>query len=618
MDVKVVQQPIPLRGVHWSTANRWIIATAGSVYIVTPQYTVAGRIPTLNEVVVGIEQTQNIEAVCPLDDLPASSFPYTSALAVLVSDSSLRIYGTHSNPDLVNWQEVGRASFGTGAEHICAIANTAISGEAGAPPLPVVACGSMGGKVTLVGLSGDGGSGVNATQVLTFETHASAVSHLAWLPHRAAEHPQSDTRMLAVCSADGTVQFWSVACNLSQATASTTVCGRDWRPVTAHDAREGLLVLAKLGLAIIVDMQGDSRSMLRIHTVALGVTQTIVTCAIDARRNRAYIGSYDFVVAVLAHIGGEWRRMPDEEAPLRDAMKKTIVRSFTTKFDMQHLFLRGMVVSPNQRYLTFVVDDQVIWDIATDGQELTRIHFHEFEDWTPEDTRHSLDRVASGECPGNLRYGMWDIVNGESVSTIAELAQYLWEKSTLEDSPAKRQQQLFILSLIGCILGDDRPKDLVAKARSCAVGCHVKALFDYMGTALREEGFVAKDADQAYLAQLDWVVNQPEYADIAGKLPLGALNNASDEAAAVNCPVCHKGMSLVSELKACCTNKHIFDLCSVTLDILDAPGSDQCSICSAKRRHVEDASSIEGLAGKILTRFPQCPFCQGSFYPAAI
>ncbi|KAJ2310391.1 hypothetical protein IWW52_005428, partial [Coemansia sp. RSA 2704] len=154
-------------------------------------------------------------------------------------------------------------------------------------------------------------------------------------------------------AADGTVQLLSVARDLTQASVVATISGRDWRPVTAHGVGRDMLLLAKLGQVMVVNLEDISSPQVR--KVAVGVTQTIVSCVVDENRNRAYVGSYDFDIIVLARKDDQWHRALEEEAPLRDGMKKTVVRLFTTKFNMQRLFLRGMTMSPLGRYLAFVV-----------------------------------------------------------------------------------------------------------------------------------------------------------------------------------------------------------------------------------------------------------------------
>ncbi|KAJ2786965.1 hypothetical protein H4R21_007145, partial [Coemansia helicoidea] len=272
MDVKAVRRPFPQGGIWWSTANRWIVGTSAQVLIVTPQFAVPGGIPQKHEVVAVVEATQNIEAVGLLDELP-SDFPYASALAVLASDSTVRVFASPGSPDLANWQEVGRGAFGTGAEHVCAIASTTLvaADDAGAR-LPVVACGSMGGRVSVIGLRGAGGGRVEAARVLSFDVHAAGICHLAWL-HECAVAEGVRWRILAVCAADGTVQLWGVAGDLSEAALVEVACERDWRPVTAHGVGRDACVLAKLGLALVVEAR-DSCGI-AVHRVNLDVTQTL-------------------------------------------------------------------------------------------------------------------------------------------------------------------------------------------------------------------------------------------------------------------------------------------------------------------------------------------------------
>ncbi|KAJ1841966.1 hypothetical protein LPJ70_004014 [Coemansia sp. RSA 2708] len=353
MDVNLTKPPFALNGVHWSTANRWIIGTCARATIVTPHVTMAGHLLTKREVVAAVESTQNLEAICVLDELP-STFPYSSALVLLASDSSIRIFATKSNPEMENWRQMGSGGFGRGPEHICAIACTVLTTSSGGA-VPVVACGSMGGSVSLVGLgiTDSGGDSIGSTSMLKVAVHKSAVSYLAWLPDSQRRHP-GESGVLAVGAADGTVQLLSVARDLTQASVVATISGRDWRPVTAHGVGRDMLLLAKLGQVMVVNLEDISSPQVR--KVAVGVTQTIVSCVVDENRNRAYVGSYDFDIIVLARKDDQWHRALEEEAPLRDGMKKTVVRLFTTKFNMQRLFLRGMTMSPLGRYLAFVVE----------------------------------------------------------------------------------------------------------------------------------------------------------------------------------------------------------------------------------------------------------------------
>ncbi|KAJ2355330.1 hypothetical protein GGF43_002748, partial [Coemansia sp. RSA 2618] len=338
MDIELPKPPLPINGLYWSTANCWIIGTGAKAVIATPQLTTPGAIPIKHEVAASIEATQNIEALCVLDELPPG-FPFAHAVVLLASDSTIRIFASLKNPELANWVEVGSGGFGHGAEHVCAISSVIMHGGDG-DPVPVVACGDMGGTVSLVGLgvANDKGT-VESTSVLKFSTRLASVSYLAWLPDTRSP---TDPCVLAVCASDGTVQLWNVSRDISQASLLATVCHRDWRPITAHTIGRDLLILVKLGKVIIVDFH-SSLDAPAVQSIALPVTQTIVACAIDERRGRVYIGSFGFEVFVLQRVDGrKWQRAAGcEDALLFEGMKKTVVRSFTTMFNMQRLFLRG-------------------------------------------------------------------------------------------------------------------------------------------------------------------------------------------------------------------------------------------------------------------------------------
>ncbi|KAJ2361092.1 hypothetical protein H4S02_011770, partial [Coemansia sp. RSA 2611] len=136
-----------------------------------------------------------------------------------------------------------------------------------------------------------------------------------------------------------------------QASLLTTIGGQDWRSFTAHSVSGGCLVLAKMGSVAIVDIVTEGEP--KVEYVPLAVSQTIVSCVIDESRERIYVGAADSVVFVLAKQNGRWAGMPEEERVLRDGMRKTVVKSFTTKFRINRLLLRGLYLSPNGRYLAF-------------------------------------------------------------------------------------------------------------------------------------------------------------------------------------------------------------------------------------------------------------------------
>ncbi|KAJ2382474.1 hypothetical protein H4S02_005730 [Coemansia sp. RSA 2611] len=162
-------------------------------------------------------------------------------------------------------------------------------------------------------------------------------------------------------------------------------------------------------------------------------------------------------------------------------MKKTVVRLFTTKFNMQRLFLRGMTMSPLGRYLAFVVDDQVNWDVVRDGAEVTRIHFHQLGNWTADDSKRALMQLTDSGYRGDLQFNLWELVDGESLKAITDLADYLRSLDMPHDSP-KHRQRLFMLNLIGCVMKGDQRKALVGEARNQALDRHVNDLFDRVST----------------------------------------------------------------------------------------------------------------------------------------
>ncbi|KAJ2395734.1 hypothetical protein GGI23_004191 [Coemansia sp. RSA 2559] len=449
MDVRADKKPLLINGVHWSVANRWIIGTPSQVAIVTSPCTLRGEHLSTNNVAARIETSQDIEAVCLLDSLPGG-FPYEHAIVLLASDSSIRIFAPRGLPDTTDWDEVGRGAFGTGADHVCAMASTHVLDSNG-DDVPMVSCASIGGEVTVLSLAGADDDRIVAKRVLKFRSGHELISYVVWA---------SDRPLLAACAVDGTVNLWDVASDLSGASMVYTLGDRDWRPITASGSCAGLLVLAKLGTAIVVDTspKGSTESMMAtdsfdVDYIDLGITQNITSCVIDEQRERIYVGTMDFVLFVLrrAH-GGRWERArKEEETALRDGMRKTVVRSFTTKFNMSQLLLRSMHMSPNKRYLMFVADDQVNWGLLKDGIGITRIHFHPFEDWTTEMARASLDNVINGKCQGDLQYSVWDIFHDTTASEATDLVKHLNQMELPKGSDVY-QQRLFVLNLISSTL----------------------------------------------------------------------------------------------------------------------------------------------------------------------
>ncbi|KAJ2846316.1 hypothetical protein GGI22_006283, partial [Coemansia erecta] len=274
MDVRADKKPLLINGVHWSVANRWIIGTPSQVAIVTSPCTLRGEHLATNNVAARIETSQDIEAVCLLDSLPGG-FPYEHAIVLLASDSSIRIFAPRGLPDTTDWDEVGRGAFGTGADHVCAMASTHVLDSNGAD-VPMVSCASIGGEVTVLSLAGADDDRIEAKRVLKFRSGHELISYVVWA---------SDRPLLAACAVDGTVNLWDVASDLSGASMVYTLGDRDWRPITASGSCAGLLVLAKLGTAIVVDTspKGSTESMMAtdsfdVDYIDLGITQNITSC----------------------------------------------------------------------------------------------------------------------------------------------------------------------------------------------------------------------------------------------------------------------------------------------------------------------------------------------------
>ncbi|KAJ2803777.1 hypothetical protein H4R21_001901 [Coemansia helicoidea] len=132
-------------------------------------------------------------------------------------------------------------------------------------------------------------------------------------------------------------------------------------------------------------------------------------------------------------------------------MERTVVRSFTTKFNMKRLFLRGLALSPHGRYLAFAADDQENWDLVIDGPAITRIHFHQLGDWTRDDAMRALAAILAGECGGDLRYALWDIVSGESPAAVGDIVDQLQGMDLPADS-CQHRQRLLVLNGLSCAL----------------------------------------------------------------------------------------------------------------------------------------------------------------------
>ncbi|KAI7834894.1 hypothetical protein BX661DRAFT_6155 [Kickxella alabastrina] len=466
MDVNVYKRPLPLNGVQWSIANRCIIGTSSRVFIVSPQLTIAGEIPVKREVSATIEMETDIEAISLLENLP-SAFPYSNAIAVLTSHSSVRLLASRANPNASNWTEVARHQFGSAGDHVCAISSCVVAGsdDQGAP---VVACGTVSGNIEFLrvntthdsdnsnnissedsSIEGANTGGARMEVALRLAVSNRVVAYMAWLTGAA---PSNDGQLLVSCAIDGTTKLWLVSKDVSQAQeVSAVVSKRDWRPVTSHASTRNIAVLAKLGTAIIVDIRPSGSY--QTQCVPLGISQTLISCVIDEDRGRIYVGSHDFVVFVLACENGKWSRAYGEEAPMRDALRKTVIQSFTTKFNMKTMFLRGMTLSPNGRYLEFVADDQINWDLEVDGLGITRIHHYQFPDWSTRSAERSLMKIINGEYQGVLKYNLWDVLNNSTIVRIREIVEFLQQIDTMfSASEDMKRQHLAVLNYIGCVI----------------------------------------------------------------------------------------------------------------------------------------------------------------------
>ncbi|KAJ1811814.1 hypothetical protein LPJ75_003963 [Coemansia sp. RSA 2598] len=360
MDVSISKRPLAPGGVQWSNANRCIIATPERVFIVTPQHTLENEIPKKREVSASIESEVDIEAVALADDLP-EEFGFSHAVIALAGDSSIRVLASPINPDTLVWTQVARHQLGTGADHVVSISSCVVGG-AGAQGMPVIACASVGGTVEIFRLvAGQRDEATGSGDLVALESLArvaaspTTVAHMGWLAGDGCLGADSqDQQLLATCSVDGTASIWKLTHGARQCREAATVGNRDWSAFTAHAASGDIAVLAKIGLAAIVDIRAEAT--FETQYVELGMSQTIVCCAVDERRERVYIGTLDFAWFVLAQRRGRWVRVAEEEGAFRDGVRATIVGSFTTKFNMNQLFLRGMTMSPNGRYLSFIAE----------------------------------------------------------------------------------------------------------------------------------------------------------------------------------------------------------------------------------------------------------------------
>ncbi|KAJ2008687.1 hypothetical protein H4R26_000006 [Coemansia thaxteri] len=191
----------------------------------------AGDAPEKREVSAAIEPTSNIEEVCLLERLP-EAFAYAYAMAILASDSSVRIFAPLGNPDIVNWSQVGSYKPDGGGGQMCTIgAGLAkdVAGHGGAVAL--VACGYMDGTVDVVGVypGAEDRRLVEAQRLLRLRASNTVINHVAWL-----NGGNSQRLLLLICAVDGRAGFWKISTDLSQADLIVSMGEMDWRPFTAH------------------------------------------------------------------------------------------------------------------------------------------------------------------------------------------------------------------------------------------------------------------------------------------------------------------------------------------------------------------------------------------------
>ncbi|KAJ2602577.1 hypothetical protein GGF39_000608 [Coemansia sp. RSA 1721] len=597
MDVSISKKPLTLEGVQWSNANRCIIATPTRVFIVTPQHTMENEILKKREVSASIEPEVEIEAISLVEGL-SQGFQFSHAIVALASDSSIRLLASPINPDALAWIQVAKHQFGTGVDHVVSISSCMVAGS-DLECVSLVACGSVGGTVEVVRLvpkqqqeDADVEDLAEIESLVRISASTKLVAHVGWLTSERYFGPGTPALLLAACAVDGTASIWQLTRDATECREVATVGRCDWSAFTAHATGSGIAVLAKIGMAAIVDITPEG--LYQTQHVDLGVSQTVACCVVDDWRERVYIGTHDFVWFVLAQKQGKWMRVPEEEGAFRDGLRTTIVRSFTTKFNMNQLFLRGMDMSPNGRYLSFIVDDQINWDLALDGYGITRIHNYQVASWNAENSKRALDRIVSGKYCGTLGYNLSDILDRCTAAGIGDLLEFMKQAYLSGDSEETKTRCLFVMNYIGCMLRDGQFAALVAEARNAALDLHVRRLFGYIEETTRSGSIsMLTDDDRAYLDQVDWAVHQPPYADVAGQLP--EISSIGKKAAGppLLCPVCGKA-------------------------ILASPGSDQCNTCLAKRKHTGDNKSQPdaGLALGIRQQFPLCPVCEGVFYPA--
>lgn len=550
MDVSIEKQPLPLGGIQWTRANRWVISTPNRIYVATPTSTT--------------NHTQRQEATIELTDTTAV------AVSVLEDSHGLRmvVLDNQSQVHLIE-DAARRYALSMAADwQACTISATADQ-EEGA----VVAVGSTTGQIKLVGVGN--GELVERTEFLA---HQCLVTHIHWAHSR-----------LVTCGADGTACIWQVGGSIE---LEITVGVADWRPFTAVDGKEGCVVLARIGQAAIVNLA--KKSIQYVELSQDRPAQTVVSCLYDPGHSRIYLGTYDCQLHQLSQRGtAGWQVDP---VKLKEEVRKTIVRSFTTEFNMRQLVLRSLKLSSSGRYLVLVADDQINWEVAKDGEYVTRVHFHPLFPWSLGWCQQQLRQLVMGD--GEWRgQKIWDLLDQCTREQVEAMVEYL--RALEAPSELKDRRRLYMINYICCTatksIESGKLRAAGAQARGRAMDLHVLELCQRLG-----------QLDTDHVSRLQWTVSQLAYAEITDQLPAAFPPVSSDEA---RCPVCEQPMRLVSRLTACCDNQHVFDLCAVSLEILRKPGmAVKCDTCLAKRTKKIKMLSLDGLLS-------YCPICQGSFVP---
>ncbi|KAJ1843904.1 hypothetical protein LPJ73_005338, partial [Coemansia sp. RSA 2703] len=280
MDIVINKYPFPLGGVCWSKANRYIIGTTSCIYLVMPKVAREGGDFIKREASASMDSLTDIEAVSLFDGLP-EEFPFSDAIVALATDSSVKLIANSDNPDVLNWTQVASHQLGSGKEHVVSISSYIAMGSDG-ELIPVVACGSVGGHIEFIRFSPspadtNNHNGVDKAPVLIAESllrttmsNNRLIVHMAWLSSESRS--ASDGHLFASCSTDGTATLWRVSQNIDKIEQIASIGAEDWSAFTAHGVGNNVAVLAKIGMAAVVDTStsGDCQ----VQYIPLDVSQT--------------------------------------------------------------------------------------------------------------------------------------------------------------------------------------------------------------------------------------------------------------------------------------------------------------------------------------------------------